>query len=48
MLKMKDLLSSQTILETLGYNFLSEKEKKDQEAEDNITKNLERWKQMGI
>lgn len=48
MLKMKDLLSSQTILETLGYNFLSEKEKKDQEAEDSITKNLERWKQMGI
>ena len=48
MLKLKELISEQTIVEKLGYNYLSEKEKKDLEAEDSITKNIERMKQFGL
>lgn len=42
MLKLNGLISNQTIVEKLGYNYLSEKEKLDQEAETNMMQNIER------
>ena len=42
MIKLQGSISNQTILEKLGYNYLSEKEKLDAEAEDSVTKNIER------
>lgn len=51
MLKLQNILSLQTIIEKLGYNYLDEKQKKDTEAEDNMVKNIERMKlleQTGI
>lgn len=42
MMKLQGSISNQTILEKLGYNYLSEKEKLDAEAEDAMTQNLER------
>lgn len=46
-LKLKDLISNQTIIESLGFNFASEKEKMDTEASDSMQENLERLKLMG-
>ena len=46
MMKLKDVLSEQTIIEKLGFNYLDEKNKKDAEAEDNMISNIERMKQL--
>ena len=46
-LKLKDLISNQTIVESLGFNFASEKEKMDGEASDSMQANLERLKAIG-
>lgn len=48
LLKLQDKISDQTIVETLGFNYLSEKQKMDDEATSNIELNLERMKQLGI
>lgn len=42
MLKLQNILSLQTIIEKLGYNYTDEKNKKDSESEDNMLKNMER------
>ena len=44
MLKLRNLISDQTIVESLGYNYLSEKEKTDLEAMDSILEAIERNK----
>lgn len=44
MLKLRELISNQTIVEKLGYNYLSEKEKLDQEQTQNMLENVERMK----
>ena len=41
MLKLQNIISNQTIVEKLGYNYLSEKEKMDQESDEAVMKNLE-------
>lgn len=46
LLKLQNIISSQTIIEKLGYNYLDEKNKKDSEAEDNMLSNIERMKQL--
>lgn len=46
-LKLKELISDQTIVESLGFNFASEKEKMDSEASDSMQANLERLKAIG-
>lgn len=46
MLKLNGLISNQTIVEKLGYNYLSEKEKLDQEAETNMMQNIERMQML--
>lgn len=46
MLKLQNILSIQTIIEKLGYNYLDEKTKKDQEAEDNMIQNIERMQML--
>ena len=46
MMKLQSLLSEQTIIEKLGYNYLDEKNKKDAEAEDNMMSNIERMQQL--
>lgn len=46
-LKMQNILSEQTIIEKLGYNYIDEKNKKDAEAEDNMLANIERMKMLG-
>ena len=46
-LKLKDMISDQTIVESLGFNFASEKSKMDDEATDNMQMNLERLKALG-
>ena len=46
LLKLRDMISNQTIVEKLGYNYLSEKEKMDREAEDNMMANIENMKRM--
>lgn len=45
-LKLQNVLSEQTIIEKLGYNYLDEKNKKDSEAEDNMMSNIERMQQL--
>lgn len=45
-LKLRDLLSEQTIIEKAGYDYLDEKSKKDSEAEDNMMKNIERMQML--
>ena len=39
-LKLKDVISDQTIIEKLGYNYNSEKAKMDKEAEENFENNM--------
>lgn len=46
MLKLQGILSEQTIIEKVGYNYLDEKNKKDAEAEDNMLNNIERMKML--
>ncbi len=46
MLKLNGLISQQTIVEKLGYNYLSEKEKMDQETESNMIQNIERMQML--
>lgn len=41
MMKLRGLISDQTIIEKLGYNYLDEKNKLDEEAQDNILANME-------
>ena len=41
MLKLQNTISNQTIVEKLGYNYLSEKEKMDEENTEAVMKNLE-------
>jgi len=48
MMKLQSILSEQTIIEKLGYNYLDEKNKKDAEAEDNMLANIERIKSFGV
>lgn len=45
-LKLQGILSEQTIIEKLGYNYLDEKNKKDAEAEDNMIANIERMQML--
>lgn len=45
-LKLKDILSEQTIIEKLGYNYLDEKSKKDDEATENLMQNIDKMKQL--
>ncbi len=45
-LKLQNVLSEQTIIEKLGYNYIDEKNKKDTEAEDNMLKNIERMQML--
>lgn len=45
-LKLQNVLSEQTIIEKLGYNYIDEKNKKDNEAEDNMIKNIERMQML--
>ena len=40
LLKLKDTISNQTIIEKLGYNYKSEKSKMDEEAEENFENNM--------
>lgn len=40
LLKLKDMISHQTIIEKLGYNYKSEKAKMDEEAESNFEENI--------
>lgn len=46
MLKLQNILSEQTIIEKIGYNYLDEKTKKDTEAEENMLANIERMKML--
>ena len=46
MLKLQGILSEQTIIEKVGYNYLDEKNKKDLEAEENMINNIERMKML--
>ena len=46
MLKLREMISNQTIVEKLGYNYLSEKEKMDGEAEINMLQNIERMQML--
>ena len=46
MLKLQGILSEQTIIEKVGYNYLDEKNKKDIEAEENMLNNIERMKML--
>lgn len=45
-LKLQNILSEQTIIEKLGYNYQEEKNKKDEEAEDNMVTNIERMQML--
>lgn len=44
LLKLKDIISDQTIIEKLGYNYKSEKTKMDEEAESNFEENMNKIK----
>lgn len=48
LLKLQNIISNQTIVERLGFDYLSEKEKMNDESADNIQRNLENIKQFGI
>jgi len=47
MIKLRDLISDETIVETLGYNYLSEREKMDDESADKMMMSMERMKAQG-
>lgn len=46
MLQLKGLISDETIVEKLGYNFLAEKEKLNAETDENMLANMERMQAM--
>ena len=46
MLKLQGVLSEQTLIEKLGYDYLDEKNKKDSEAEDNMLNNIARMEML--
>ena len=46
-LKLQNILSEQTIIEKLGYNYLDERNKKDNEAEENMLNNIARMEMLG-
>lgn len=48
MLQLKGLISDETIIEKLGYNYLSEKEKVNDENMDNIMTNMAQMQAMGM
>lgn len=45
-LKLQNVLSEQTIIEKLGYNYIDEKNKKDSESESNMISNIERMQKL--
>lgn len=45
-LKLQNVLSEQTIIEKLGYNYIDEKNKKNAEAEDNMLNNIARMQML--
>ena len=45
-LKLQGVLSEQTIIERLGFDYLDEKNKKDSEAEDNMLNNIARMEML--
>lgn len=47
-LKLQTVLSEQTIIERLGYNYLDEKTKKDNESEENMLSNMERMSKFNV
>lgn len=48
LLKLQEMISNQTIVERLGFNYLAERQKMDDEAAQNIEQNLENMKKFGI
>lgn len=48
MLKLQNLISNQTIVERLGFDYLSEKSKMDEESTENIQRNIENMRNLGI
>lgn len=48
LLKLKGIISDETIVEKLGYNYLAEREKIDNENADNILANMEQMKLLGV
>ncbi len=48
MLQLKGIISDETIIEKLGYNYLSEKEKINDENMDNIMTNMAQMQAMGM
>lgn len=48
LLRLKGLISDETITEKLGYNYLSEKEKINEESMDNILTNMEQMSALGM
>lgn len=48
LLKLQEMISNQTIVEKLGFNYLAEKQKMEDEAAQNIEQNLENMKKFGI
>lgn len=45
-LKLKDTISDQTVIERLGFDYYSEKQKMEEESQDNMQKNIEMMKKM--
>ena len=45
-MKLQGVLSEQTIIERLGFDYLDEKNKKDSEAEDNMLNNIARMEML--
>ena len=48
LLKLQELISNQTIVEKLGFNYLAEKQKMDDEAAQSLEQNLENMKKFGM
>lgn len=48
LLKLQELISNQTIVEKLGFNYLAEKQKMDDEAAQSIEQNIENMKKFGV
>lgn len=46
LLKLQNLISNETIVEKLGYDYANEKQKLNEEAEDNMLSNIERMQQL--
>ena len=46
-LKLQNVISEQTLIEKLGFDYIDERNKKDAEAEENMVKNIERMSMLG-